>query len=105
MEQQQANKLTKKQEMFSLIAEHEASALTVRDFCELYDMAQGTYYYWLKKYHASLEPEKVAKGGFTLLKVAAEEQEIVKGGVLFAEYKGIRFYREPSVSFLKALMS
>jgi hypothetical protein len=105
MEQQQANRLSKEQEMFALIAEHEASALTVRDFCELYDMAQGTYYYWLKKYHTSLKPEKEAQGGFTLLKVAAEEQEIIEEGGLFAEYKGIRFYRAPSVSFLKALIS
>lgn len=96
--------ISKEQEMFALIAEQEASTMTVKDFCELYDMAQGTYYYWQKKYHASKGIVKEEQGRFTLLEIRADEQEVVEEG-LFAEYKGIRFYREPSVSFLKSLIS
>jgi hypothetical protein len=39
-----------------------------------------------------------------LLKVT-EPQEGAGAQEIFAEYRGIRFYREPSVSFLKALIS
>ena len=105
MEQKQSNLLTKEQKMFSLIAEHEASSMTVKDFCELYDLSPGTYHYWQKKYHARLGDQPMGnQSSFTLLKVT-ESQEESTAQDLFAEYRGIRFYREPSVSFLKALIS
>lgn len=98
MEQTQPTGVSKEQEMFSLIAEHEASDLSVKEFCELYDMAHGTYYYWQKKYHASRWKPPTGSG-FTLLKVADEDADPPEEG-LFAEYKGVRFYREPSASHL-----
>jgi len=106
MNQQTLTVSLKEQEMFSLIAEHEASDMTVKDLCELYDMSQGTYYYWQKKYHASQgESKRQEQNGFTQLQVEQDrEQEGISEG-LFAEYKGIRFYREPSVPFLKALIN
>jgi hypothetical protein len=102
--EQSASGLSKEQEMFGLIAEHENSELSIKDFCELYDMAQGTYYYWQKKYHANQEVVKEKPIGFSIVEVGGDRSE-VEGAGLFAEYKGIRFYREPSVSFLKALIS
>ena len=91
--------------MFSLIAEHEASSMTVKDFCELYELSPGTYHYWQKKYHARLEDKPMEnQSSFTLLTVT-EQQEVSSSLNLFAEYRGIRFYREPSVNFLKALIS
>ena len=105
MEQKQANGLSKEQKMFALIAEHEASTMTVKDFCELYDLSAGTYHYWQKKYHTRLEDKPIENpSNFTLLKVT-EPQEESNVRVPFAEYRGIRFYHEPSVSFLKALIS
>jgi transposase-like protein len=97
----------RRQEIFKLIAEREASEMTVKDFCELYDMAHGSYYYWQKKYHTSQRESKREEGknGFTLLQVHQDQEREVIAEGLFAEYKGIRFYREPSVSFLKALIS
>jgi len=96
--------LSKEQEMFGLIAEHESSEMTVKDFCELYDMAQGTYYYWQKKYHASLEEKRPSSpGGFRLLEV--EQSPAFEEDGLFAEYRGIKFYRAVSVDFFKALIS
>jgi len=105
-QQQQVTGISKEQEMFALIAELESCDMSVKDFCELYDMAQGTYYYWQKKYHASREESKgkEAQSSFTLLEVSDLEQEVVEEGLL-AEYKGVKFYREPSVSFLKALIN
>ncbi|WPQ63339.1 hypothetical protein SIO70_00480 [Chitinophaga sancti] len=105
MEQKQSNGLSKEQKMFALIGEHEGSSMTVKDFCELYDLSPGTYHYWQKKYHAQLRDKPIEhQSSFTLLKVT-EPQEESTAQDLFAEYRGIRFYREPSVSFLKALIS
>lgn len=105
MEEKQASGLSKEQKMFALIAEHESSSMTVKDFCELYDMPPGTYYYWQKKYRASLEGKQAEnQSRFTLLKVS-EQEEGSAVQELFAEYRGIRFYREPSVGFIKALIS
>jgi hypothetical protein len=105
MEQKQANGLSRQQKMFALIAEHKASTMPVKDFCELYDLSPGMYYYWQKKYHTRLEDKPVVnQSSFTLLKVT-EPQEDSSAKDLFAEYRGIRFYREPSVNFLKALIS
>ncbi|WP_315821867.1 IS66 family insertion sequence element accessory protein TnpA [Paraflavitalea speifideaquila] len=105
MEQKQSSVLSKEQKMFALIAEHEASSMTVKDFCELYDLSPGTYHYWQKKYHARLEDKPMEnQSSFTLLTVTGQ-QEVSISQDLFAEYRGIRFYREPSVSFLKALIS
>jgi hypothetical protein len=73
MEQKQSNGLSKEQKMFSLIAEHEASSMTVKDFCELYDLSPGTYHYWQKKYHARLGDQPMGnQSSFTLLKVTDE---------------------------------
>jgi len=102
MEQELFSK-TKEQEMFALIAEHKASTMTVKEFCELYDVAQGTYYYWEKKYETSqLSQSTVGQGGFKLLDV----QTVGSGSssALFAEYKGIMFYQQPSADLLKALI-
>jgi hypothetical protein len=105
MEQKQSSSLSREQKMFALIAEHEASTMTVKDFCELYDLSPGMYYYWQKKYHSRVEDKPIVhQSSFTLLKVT-ESQEDSKAQDLFAEYRGVRFYREPSVSFLKALIS
>ena len=79
--------------MFSLIAEHEASTMTVKDFCELYDLSPGMYYYWQKKYHARLEDKPQENQiSFTLLKVT-EPQEESTAQDLFAEYRGTVFTR------------
>jgi hypothetical protein len=105
MEPKQTIGLSKEQKMFTVIAEHEASSMTVKDLCELYDLSPGIYHYWQKKYHARLEDKPMEnQSSFTLLKVT-EPQEVSSAQDLFAEYRGIRFYREPSVSFLKALIS
>jgi len=96
----------KEQEMFALIAEHETDGMTVRKFCELKCMREATYYYWHKKYHVSRRRSlRQSGGGFSMLQVKEERDLEITSGQLLAEYKGVRFYREPSVQFLKALMS
>jgi hypothetical protein len=94
---------SKDREMFALIAERESSTMTVKEFCELYDIAHGSYYYWKKKYNASREANSGGEQcGFTLLQVQSDLDAPV--AVLFAEYKGIKFYQQPSAVFLKELI-
>jgi len=102
--EQAINLSSKEQHMFALVAQLESSNLTVRDFCALHGVAPGTYYYWQKKVRLNSLPTKDSKKGFTLLKVPTNERDPIEAG-LFAEYRGIRFYREVSVCFLKALIS
>ena len=52
--EQELTSRSKEQEMFALIAEHESSSMTVKEFCELYDLSTSNYYYWQKKYWAKL---------------------------------------------------
>src|SRR5258708_25978877 len=40
-----------KEDMFVLIARHDKSTTTVKEFCQLHGLTQGIFYYWQKKYH------------------------------------------------------
>ncbi len=97
---------SKKQEMFSLVSGHETGTMTVKDFCELYDLTQGTYYYWQKKYLASqLSGSIVEQISFRLLNpVAYPSAGPSELAALFAECRGIKIYRHVWAGFLKELI-
>jgi len=103
----QANNLSlKEQEMFPLVSERETCGLTVKQFCELKCISEPTFYYWRKKYHVNRRKSlRQSGGGFSMLQLKEERDLEITNGQLLAEYKGVKFYREPSVEFLKALMS
>jgi hypothetical protein len=105
MEQEMTPK-SKEQQMFSLIAGHKASAMTVKDFCELYDLSQGRYYYWQKKYRASqLSGSIVEQSSFTLLKAEINPSAgPSEQAILFAECRGIKIYQQVSAGFLKEII-
>jgi hypothetical protein len=91
------------QEMFSLIQEQQAGELPVKAFCELKNLSEARYYYWRKKYMndgASATEPNTEK--FNLLQLEIDEQN---NAPLFAEYKGLKLYREVPVSYLKELMN
>ena len=102
--EQELTSRSKEQEMFALIAEHESSSMTVKEFCELYDLSTSNYYYWQKKYWASQGKDGGSEGaGFTLLRRDTEPAPAVSQS-LFAEFKGIMFYQQPSAALLKELI-
>lgn len=90
------------EEMFNLLAEHASTGLTVKQFCEQKGLSSGMFYYWQKKYKTGLAGDRGA-GGFTLLALEGRSEEQTAGD-LFAEYKGIRFYQQPSADFFKQLI-
>jgi hypothetical protein len=91
------------QEMFSLIQEQQAGELPVKVFCKLKNISEARYYYWRKKYlnNAASANEPLAEK-FNLLQLEVAEQN---NATLFAEYKGLKIYREVPVRYLKELMS
>jgi hypothetical protein len=89
--------------MLALIKEQQSGMMTVKEFCERNNISEARYYYWRKKYLDMTKPTKEPQpGGFNLLQMDEEEQG---GSILFAEYKGLKLYREVPVSYLKELMS
>jgi hypothetical protein len=89
-------------EMFSLVQEQQAGELPIKAFCELKKVSEACYYYWRKKYinQAKAVGESQAEN-FSLLQLAADEHN---GAQLFAEYNGLKLYKEVPVSYLKELM-
>jgi hypothetical protein len=89
------------EEMQYLISEQAAGELTVKQFCEEHQLSEAVFYYWQKKLKGE-KPRSLSSGGFREIAVTGGNEAY--GGQLFAEYKGIRFYQEPSVSLLKQLI-
>ena len=90
------------QEILQLFEEFEKSdAITVKEFCEMQDISNATFYNWQKIYNRS-KSEEGANAFVSIDVVASPEQP---ESTLFAEVKGIRFYKEVSASFLKELVS
>ena len=89
------------EEMQYLINEQAASDLTVKQFCKEHRTSEAVFYYWQKKLKGD-KPGKVSRAGFKEIAVKADTKAFSEH--LFAEYKGIRFYQEPSVSLLKQLI-
>ena len=88
------------EEMRYLLEEQLTSDLTVKQFCKEHHLSEAVFYYWRKK--LKLNKSKAAPAGFRQIAIKVENNGLL--GQLFAEYKGIRFYQEPSVSFLKQLI-
>lgn len=97
---------SREQEMFAMLAGYEGSTMKVKEICVLYGLAQGSYYYWLKKYKASrMVGDAGEKSGFTLLQVEPDfSSQPPDRGALFAEYKEVKFYQAVSAIFLKELI-
>lgn len=88
------------EEMQFLLDEQASRGLTVKEFCREHHLSQAVFYYWQKKLKAQGGLKEST--GFREIAVKTENSP-VSGGV-FAEYRGIRFYQEPSASLLRQLI-
>jgi transposase-like protein len=82
----------------SLITEYENSGLSVREFCKQHQVKSLYLSRWLKRYRKNKTPE-----GFVA--VCTPKEAVECNDVLFAEYRGIRFYQPVAPSYLKDLVS
>lgn len=88
------------EQILSILYEYEKSGFSQKEYCELSDINEVTFYSWLKKYRktSSEEPK-----GFTAVEVMPTL--VHTKPQLFAEVGGIKLYKEVSAEYLKALMS
>ena len=82
----------------SLITEYENSGLSANDYCKLHQINKVYLARWLKRY-SNNKPSK----GFVAVQTPEEPVECKE--VLFAEYRGIRFYQPVDPSYFKSLVS
>jgi hypothetical protein len=92
-----------KEDMFRLIAKHNKSTTTVKEFCQLHGLTQGIFYYWQKKYHRE-NSEPGSHSGFVQLQVE-DTQHLGAHQGLFAEVRGIKLYQAVPAAYLKELLS
>lgn len=104
MESNTANPLGKRRttaEIKQLLLEQEESNGTVKEFCAIRGIPEGTFYNWRKKYNAGQQ----ATGDFISLQVSRPDVT----ASLFAEieYPGkamVRLFRPVDSSYLKSLL-
>lgn len=87
------------EEVLALLDEFDKSNLSVKEFCELSDISEATYYNWKNKFKRS--DRKIEATGFTTLQIAHEQ--VAESG-LFAEVNGIRLYQAVPAAYLKELL-
>ena len=84
------------EQILSLLDEHEKSGFTVKEFCEVSDINEATFYSWIKKYKKGEEEQK----GFTSIEIVPSTKPL-----LFAEVNGIKIYQQVAAEYLKILAS
>ena len=87
-------------EILELIEEYKKSEFSVKDFCEVSDLNETTFYSWIKKYGSK---KKDDVSGFAKIEVIPTLTSSKRE--LFAEVGIIKLYKEVSAAYLKALIS
>jgi hypothetical protein len=89
-----------KQQLLELIEQFDKTpGITIKDFCKLNKVTQGSFYTARKRHRAALKKQS---SGFIAIKRPAADQTVA---TLFAEVKGIKLYQHVPVDYLKALIS
>lgn len=86
------------EQILSILDEYEKSGFTQKEFCEVSDINEVTFYSWLKKYRAKQDDVK----GFATIEVVSAP---VSGPQLFAEVGNVKLYKEVPAEYLKVLVS
>lgn len=86
-------------QILKLLEEYDASGFSVKDFCEVSDINEATFYTWIKKYRSKPDDEV----GFAPIEVIPTI--VNKVPQLFAEVGNLKLYKEVSAEFLKTLLS
>jgi len=106
MEQQQVAGSVKsstrrsEEEILKHLEDQEKSGFAVKDYCEMYDIVEQTFYSWIKRYRNRSDDEVKGFATIELLQPPGQAKP-----VLFASVGNIRLYREVPAEYLKALLS
>jgi len=88
------------EEIFNLLDEYEKSDVSVKEFCEIYDIVEATFYNWKNKYRSKPEKQN-EQAGFAALEITPSP--VSMDTALFAEVRGIKIYQPVPASYLKEL--
>lgn len=86
-------------EILFILEEYDKSGYTQKEFCEVSDINEMTFYSWLKKYRPKTVVDEV-KGFATIEVTPAQRKE-----QLFARIGSVELYKEMPAEYLKALIS
>nr|WP_294877591.1 transposase [uncultured Pedobacter sp.] len=85
------------EQILLILEEYDKSGFNVKDFCEVSDINEATFYSWIKKYRS--KPEEPA--GFAQIEVIPTFNS---RPTLFAEVGNIKLYKEVPAEYLKTLL-
>jgi hypothetical protein len=88
------------EEILKHLSDQEQSGFSVKEYCEMYEILEQTFYSWIKKYRNRSEEE--IKGFDRIEVVPAFSSSKPQ---LFAEVGSVKLYKEVSAEYLKALLS
>jgi hypothetical protein len=91
-----------RQQIQDLLAEFSKSDCTVKEFCLLHHISQGTFHKWQSR-HKNKTGKQVEPASFAALQITSS---IASTNVaLFAEVKEIKIYQPVAAAYLKELAS
>ena len=89
-----------KAQMLKLLSEYNKDhGLTVKAFCELHKISEGSFYYARSHYRSAVAPQAQPSGFIAITRPVIKET----AGVLFAEVNGIKLYQPVAADYLKSL--
>ena len=95
------------EEIQKILNEQEQSGLSVKEYCEMFDLVEQTFYGWLKRYRSKVAEDAkdhvAGSGGFASIEVVPTL--VNERPQLFAEIGSIKLYKEVSAEYLKTLAS
>ena len=103
MDQLNDKKITSRQsktQMLEMLDEYDKSkGMTIKDFCKLRQISEGSFYTARKRHRARVSSKKQSSGFIAITSTAFKEP----AGSLFAEVNGIKLYQVVPAEYLKAL--
>ena len=89
-----------KAQMLKLLSEYDkAHGLTVKAFCELHKISEGSFYYARSHHRSAVTPQPQPSGFIAIARPVIKET----AGILFAEVNGIKLYQPVAADYLKSL--
>jgi transposase-like protein len=89
------------EQILTLLEEYEKSGFSAKEYCELGEINEATFYSWLRKYRSKSESEEPK--GFAAIEVIPTL--VTSRPQLFAEVGKIKLYKEVPAEYLKTLLS
>lgn len=104
MEQTNGNQLISRRtkiQMLELLSQYDGNpGMTVKDFCRLHQISEGSFYS-ARKRHRCADTSKQKSSGFISIGRPSFKEPT---GVLFAEVNGIKLFQAVPAEYLKALV-